>query len=307
MKQLVILTFIVALAFPSFTRAQENELTGKIAFSALTEGVDGIYIYVMSPDGSQIERLTDNGYQHYEYYPSWSPDGESIAYQLQRARSADTFWVANSDGSNPRDISKNFRLSGFWNFPRWSPTGDTLIFGSRDSDYTPNGIFSSSIEELEVAPHMLLATRKPLNYLSISPDNKNIIFTLDEGGNEVYAYIVAMGDDSFERILDDFSSLISMDWSPDSIKVMFKSFKTSTSESIIYQYDVSEDTYEVFWSRDYDFAYSPDGQYVALLDWDRLTIVKLDGKIIVKTFDLNKLIPNFERSHSLSGNLDWGP
>ncbi len=65
----------------------------RIAFSMQTD------IYTIQPDGSQLDRLTDN--DRYNLRPQWSPDGSLISYSSEGDTQTAQLWAMNADGSNP--------------------------------------------------------------------------------------------------------------------------------------------------------------------------------------------------------------
>ena len=66
-------------------------------------------IYVMSADGGDPKRLTDDP----DVFPAWSPDGQQIAFMRSTQGPADIY-VMDADGTNQR------RLTG-GDGPAWSP------------------------------------------------------------------------------------------------------------------------------------------------------------------------------------------
>lgn len=61
-----------------------------------------------------------------ELYPAYAPDGNKIAFMSARS-SFWEIWVANADGSNPRQLTR----MGNATWPRWSPDSRQIVFSSR--------------------------------------------------------------------------------------------------------------------------------------------------------------------------------
>src|SRR5262249_19110471 len=78
---------------------------------------------VMNPDGSGISDLRINGYD-----PSVSPDGTKIAFCSLRDDQYSQIYVANSDGSGEKRITKT--TSGDSCGPVWSHDGKRIAFYS---------------------------------------------------------------------------------------------------------------------------------------------------------------------------------
>ena len=115
---------------------------------------DADEIYVMDADGSDQTQLTDN--EALDESPSWSPDGEKIAFTNLRG-----VYVMNAeDGS---DVTR-FTDGGD---PSWSPDGEKIAFTSiRDVDdesefnavYTMDADDGSDVTRLTVPPNAHYAT-----------------------------------------------------------------------------------------------------------------------------------------------------
>jgi Tol biopolymer transport system component len=135
----------------------------RIAFASFAGGAgptgDANYdLYVVDVDGGGLRRLTDN--PAYDMYPTWSPDGESIAFESTRAtpagfeppahdpeRTADfDVFVMPAQGGEARNVTRDpARLQ---KFPDWSPDGRWLAVDeegrSPSSPWTGRGCAASA-------------------------------------------------------------------------------------------------------------------------------------------------------------------
>jgi Tol biopolymer transport system component len=64
-------------------------------------------------------------------YPQISPDGERLAY-VSTQSGAHELWIANRDGSNPRQLTR--ADGGIVKVPRWSPAGTHIVYLARGRD-----------------------------------------------------------------------------------------------------------------------------------------------------------------------------
>ena len=128
----------------------------RIAFARLRrieETQDGWHvtsaIYVMDADGKNQTQLTD--YTLSAWDPSWSPDGQRIAFYAPSLR--DGYWqiyVMDADGKNQTRLTDHPATD--WN-PSWSPDGQRIAFssnrivfdsnrdGNRDGNYDDYDIY----------------------------------------------------------------------------------------------------------------------------------------------------------------------
>jgi TolB protein len=83
-------------------------------------------------DGSEQTRLTDNNAN--DSSPSWSPDGEKIAFSSNRDGNYEIY-VMNADGSDVTRLTNVNNAND--SSPSWSPDGEKIVFTSdRDSAFT---------------------------------------------------------------------------------------------------------------------------------------------------------------------------
>lgn len=78
-------------------------------------------LYLLPIDGGEARPITSG--HAWDMQPRFSPDGSRIAFTSDRS-GGDNIWIAETDGSNPRQVSsENFRLV---NSPVWSPDGQWI-------------------------------------------------------------------------------------------------------------------------------------------------------------------------------------
>ncbi|MGH8175788.1 MAG: TolB family protein, partial [Steroidobacter sp.] len=83
-------------------------------------------LYTLDSNGGQAQLLF--GGMPFESQPAYSPDGSTIAFVSDRSGS-ENLWIANADGSQPRQLSKDDDDRTFVS-PAWSPDGQ-YVYASR--------------------------------------------------------------------------------------------------------------------------------------------------------------------------------
>lgn len=113
-----------------------NPSNGLLAF--VQQGPGGYTVAVSGSPGS-ADQLLDSGGE--EYAPSWSQDGQWLAFQSDAGRGAgeNEIWISRTDGRDMRQVT--FSPAGTWSrAPSWSPDGRQIAFvsnrsGGLGSDY----------------------------------------------------------------------------------------------------------------------------------------------------------------------------
>jgi Tol biopolymer transport system component len=108
----ITLSILVVLS-ASITLAQVDS---PIVFTSNRDG--NREMYTMQPDGSDIQRLTNNQWEDRE--PAWSPDRSQIAFASNR-EGGWGIYTMNEDGSNQRRITPGG--GSYYDSPAWSPGG----------------------------------------------------------------------------------------------------------------------------------------------------------------------------------------
>ena len=89
-------------------------------------------IFAVTVDAGTVRRVTDT--KNAEYRPTWSPDGETIAYLGTRRSltSSETtmedthVWLVDADGQNRRELGA--AIDNRQRDPRWAPDGQSVYF-----------------------------------------------------------------------------------------------------------------------------------------------------------------------------------
>ena len=90
---------------PALQISAQAPKTAKIAFASNRDG--NWEIYLMNPDGSQQERLTQNSAR--DLSPVWSPNGEQILFVSDRDGGHDLY-VMDADGNQFSAFLRSRRL-----------------------------------------------------------------------------------------------------------------------------------------------------------------------------------------------------
>jgi len=169
-------------------------------------------IYVMSADGSNVQRLTFDPAEDTE--PAWSPDRRQIAFASNRQGEFAVF-IMNADGSNPRRVSPD--VGSYAGSPSWSPDGHSIA-------YMSNAEGNSQIHTVAIdgsGDHAVTVG----SYESIdptwSPDSGMITFAANPNGNfEIFA-IQRDGARMRQLTNDHTMDSDSPAWSPDGALIVF--------------------------------------------------------------------------------------
>jgi TolB protein len=242
----------------------DETVQGKILFSSRRSG-DHIQLYVMNPDGSDVQQLTFGDYN--STAGRWSKDGSKIVFLSD---SVDTslgsgLYIMNADGSNIRPIlspefSSWIPLIGL--SPDWSPDGQRIVYlGCFNCDPFPEyylfvvNVDGTNLHRLYNYAEVPVGGVEP----SWSPDGSKIAFT---GGGTIY---VVNADGTNPRKFNIKRTVSRGVWSPDGCKIAFIDKPEGGRLNEIFYYDLQTDSVKqiTFHTTEEHFSrqrWSPDGK-----------------------------------------------
>ena len=199
-------TLIVSLLIQMHT--VENSYAsreGKIAFSSI--GDTSSDIFVMDRLGRNQRQVTTDPAN--DQNPTWSPDGEKIAFVSSRNKGHFQIWVIDTDGKNPVRLTHGF----LDNNPAWSPDGKTIAYQSRSQVY---------IIDVDGNNNRKLTNKGGINPCW-SPGGTRIAFVSKRHGDTYQIYVMDSDGQNQTQLTHDLLSKGYPSWSPNGRRIAFVS------------------------------------------------------------------------------------
>jgi Tol biopolymer transport system component len=247
-----------------------------IAFETKRGSLGDYEIFVVAPDGSRLNNLTNSWAD--DVAPVWSPDGRHIVFVSFRDTLAGKWGLENGSiyimdfdpqsGTTRGNVVRLTDDKGNDGWPTWSPDGQRIAFHSDRGGRWDIWIINTDGSGLTNLTNQPTADRYP----DWSPDGKKIAFTSKRGGNEDIWVMsvpdVQQGTAGSQPI--NLTKAPDRDryaiWSPDGRKLTFSTNRDGNYEVYVMNADGSnpKNVSQSPKSTEGLADWSPDGKYLVL-------------------------------------------
>jgi tol-pal system beta propeller repeat protein TolB len=249
----------------------ENPPSGKVAFTCYVKQID--QICVMNADGSERKQLTD--LEVTSFYPSISPDGQTIYFVSKKSSGFEIF----SMSINGKDQQRLTRNIGSLYAPELSPNGEWIAFTNHG-----NGVWVMKPDGENAHP----ITHRDDVDPTWSPDGSMIAFASSRnGGRQLF---IMNADGSNIRQVTDLNNMGGRStWSPDGTKLAF--YRGPAGDHNIYVINVDGTGLQQLTSGGDNLgpSWSPDGNWIAFTSFrdgnNNIYIMRPDGTEVTRLTD----------------------
>lgn len=225
----------------------------RIAFYAERWGLGEIC--TMNPDGTNLTRLTQDGFD--DSSPAISSDGSRIAYLSNRDGNFDLF-VMSADGTDVRRLTTT---SANEFDPGWSPDDTQIVFTRRTGYASDGDIYTINADGTNC--RQVTATAADEMRPDWSPDGSALVFSSTRDGHwEIYV----LDADSLRRVTNGPGEKVLAQWSPDGSRIAYAWYDFSLWRANIHVIDL-DGTDDIPLTNlpciNEDPVWSPDGTKIA--------------------------------------------
>jgi tricorn protease len=209
--------------------------------------------------------LTHSSGAH-DKWPSWSPDGSSIAF-ISDAGGEEELYIAPQDGLKPAEqITRGGSAMRYQ--PEWSPDGKRIAFSDKDGKVYVVTLADRKLIEIADAPH------GQIRDYTWSPRGNYLAFSFDENPNRFSSiYVWGAMDGKLRKITDEMFNASGPAWDPQGNYLYFladREFQPQISQ-IEFNYATNRTAYI------YAIALRKDVKHPFPAESDEVTITRLDG------------------------------
>lgn len=201
----------------------------RLAFVGLLEGSTRWQLWIQGLEGGRSTIAVPSSYVS---SPSFSPDGQRVAFSARTPESLDSdIFVSSPDGSGMRNLT---RARGIDTAPTWSPTGTQIAFISDRSGGPQVWVMDADGSNVQ----RLVTEGGHCDSPSWSPDGRFILYSWQaprQWKHDIYVVEVATG--RIFQLTSGLGSNESPHWSPDGRHIAFQSTRTGTKQIFIMNAD----------------------------------------------------------------------
>ena len=210
-----------------------NADTNRVTFASDREDTDEIW--TISPDGSNLLRITHHTSATYFIEPSFSPNGQWIVFEVDNDAPEDkqqgSIWKIRIDGSGLTKLVGGTGSGRDDRQPNWSPRGDRILFQRRLVGTDDWNLYTMAPDGSDIQP--VTDTPSGDTDASWSPDGDWIVYSADFGAAPLPNIFVipAVGGKPVRITHDDNHEDGAPSWSPDGKWIAFESHKNENEDS----------------------------------------------------------------------------